>query len=48
MQETSSNNCAWPEPLPLEEVPLLPWPENSFPLHSRCLLRSSLVRRKRL
>ncbi len=31
MQETSSNNCAWPEPLPLEEVPLLPWPENSFP-----------------
>lgn len=31
MQETSSNTCGWPEPLPLEEVPLLPWPENSFP-----------------
>ena len=31
MQDSTSNTSDWTEPLPLEEVPLLPWPENSFP-----------------
>ncbi len=31
MQDTTSNIHDWNLPLPLEEVPLLPWPENVFP-----------------
>ncbi len=31
MQDLNPHFSDWPEPLPLEEVPLLPWPENSFP-----------------
>lgn len=31
MQDIISNSFEWPEPLPLGEVQLTPWPENSFP-----------------
>lgn len=31
MQDLTSHFSDWPEPLPFEEVPLQPWPNNVFP-----------------